>query len=189
MTSSPTTIGRAMAECAAPSGAPERPTTIGHERASSDPSTLARSATQRSSRTEPGGAAEPIAPSRTPTPASSSYTPSTRRVNNPTRSAARRSATASTIEATIRARSRSATSDRLTPSTRSIACNRWRRSSSSLAERSAAESDWATISASATWAGPIGRSSVPSKLTTARSSSPWTTGAATSVRTSARAAR
>ena len=48
---------------------------------------------------------------------------------------------------------------------------------------------WTTISASATWGGPIGRSSVPSKLTTPSSSPLWTTGAATSLRTSSRAAR
>ena len=45
----------------------------------------------------------------------------------------------------------------------------------------AADSEWTTISASATCAGPIGID-VPSKLTTPSSSPLWTTGAATSLR-------
>ena len=61
----------------------------------------------------------------------------------------------------MRGRSRSATSDRLTASTRSMACRRSRRSSSSLADRRAADSAWTTISASATCEASIGCSSGP----------------------------
>jgi len=75
------------------------------------------------------------------------------------------------IEATMRGRSRSATSERLTASTRSMACNRSRRSSSRLAEPEGRRQGVHDHSASATCDGPMGCSSVPSEVDDPSSSS------------------